>query len=43
MLRDISDSRFYGGLHYRATLDKSEVQGRKITQNILATVKFLKG
>lgn len=42
MLKDISDSRFYGGLHYRATLDKSEIQGRKITENILANVKFLK-
>ena len=42
MLREISDSRLYGGLHYRATLDKSEVQGKRIAQNILATVKFLK-
>ena len=42
MLKDISDSRLYGGLHYRATVDKSEAQGRKVAQNILATVKFLK-
>ena len=42
MLKDISDSRFYGGLHYRATLDKSEAQGRKVTENILNNVKFLK-
>ena len=42
MLKEISDSRFYGGLHYHATLDKSEAQGKKITENILNTVKFLK-
>ena len=42
MLNEISDSRFYGGLHYRATLDKSETQGTKVAQNILETVKFLK-
>jgi hypothetical protein len=39
---DISDSRFYGGLHYRATLDKSTAQGKKVADNILSTVKFLK-
>ena len=42
MLKEISDSRLYGGIHYRATLDKSEAQGKKIAANILATVKFLK-
>ena len=39
---EISDSRFYGGLHYRATLEKGTEQGKKVAQNILATVKFLK-
>jgi len=39
---EISDSRFYGGLHYRATLDKSTEQGKKVAQNILSTIKFLK-
>ena len=39
---DISDSRFYGGLHYRATLAKSIEQGKKVAQNILNKVKFLK-
>ncbi|HEX6170453.1 MAG TPA: vanadium-dependent haloperoxidase, partial [Chitinophagaceae bacterium] len=39
---EISDSRLYGGLHYRATLDKSTVQGKKVAQNILNKVKFLK-
>ena len=42
MLKEISDSRLYGGLHYRATVDKSEAQGKKVAENILATVKFLK-
>ena len=42
MLNEISDSRLYGGLHYKATLDKSIVQGKKVTENILNNVKFLK-
>ena len=42
MMNDISLSRFYGGLHYIETLDKSEEQGAKVAQNILSTVKFLK-
>lgn len=42
LMKEISDSRFYGGLHYRATLDKSEKQGAKVAENILNTVKFLK-
>jgi hypothetical protein len=39
---EISDSRFYGGLHYRATLTKSTAQGKKVADNILNKVKFLK-
>ena len=42
LLKEISDSRLLGGLHYTATLDKSEAQGRKVAENILATIKFLK-
>ncbi len=42
LMNEISDSRFYGGLHYRATLDKSIKQGKKVTQNILSKIKFLK-
>lgn len=42
MGREMADSRFYGGLHYTATCEKSLVQGKKIAQNILSTVKFLK-
>lgn len=39
---EINDSRFYSGLHYRATNNKSEAQGKKVAKNILATIKFLK-
>ncbi|MEO6358262.1 MAG: vanadium-dependent haloperoxidase [Ferruginibacter sp.] len=39
---EISDSRFYGGLHYRATLEKSTEMGKIIAENILSTIKFLK-
>ena len=39
---DMADSRVYGGLHYWETQEKSLVQGKKVAQNILNTVKFLK-
>ncbi len=39
---DMADSRIYGGLHYRETQEKSLVQGKKVAQNILSNVKFLK-
>ncbi|HSC54524.1 MAG TPA: vanadium-dependent haloperoxidase [Phnomibacter sp.] len=42
MLREISYSRLYGGLHYYATLVKSEAQGKKVAQNIWEKVKFQK-
>jgi hypothetical protein len=42
MSNDISDSRFYSGLHYRATLVKSTEQGKKVAENILSKVKFMK-
>ena len=42
LLNEISDSRLYGGLHYRATLKKSEAQGEKVAKNILRKIKFLK-
>jgi hypothetical protein len=42
MGKEMSDSRIYGGLHYQATCDKSRLQGKKVGQNILSTVKFLK-
>ena len=43
MLKEISASRLYGGIHFQATLDKSEAQGNRVAQNILNTIKFLKG
>jgi membrane-associated phospholipid phosphatase len=39
---DMANSRLYGGLHYRETCDKSLVQGKKVAQNILNTINFLK-
>jgi hypothetical protein len=39
---DMADSRVYGGLHYWETQEKSLVQGKKVAQNILEEVKFLK-
>jgi hypothetical protein len=39
---EMSNSRVYGGIHYQATCDKSRVQGIKVAENILGTVKFLK-
>jgi hypothetical protein len=39
---DISTSRILGGLHYQLTLDKSRVQGKKIGENILSRIEFLK-
>jgi hypothetical protein len=42
MVKEISDSRVYAGIHYRLSCDKGEEQGKKIGQNINATVKFLK-
>jgi hypothetical protein len=42
MSTDMSDSRVYGGLHYRETQEKSLIQGKKVAQNILNKVKFKK-
>lgn len=39
---EIDASRVYSGLHYRATCEKSEEQGKKVAQNILKIIKFLK-
>ena len=39
---DAADSRVYGGLHYVETQEKSLVQGKKVAQNILSKVHFLK-
>ena len=42
MGQDMANSRLYGGLHYKATCEKSLVQGKKVAQNILNNVHFLK-
>ncbi len=42
MSKEMSDSRVFGGLHYQATCDKSRVQGKRVAQNILTKLKFLK-
>lgn len=39
---DMANSRIYGGLHYRETCEKSIVQGKKVAQNILTKIHFLK-
>lgn len=40
--RDMAESRFYGGIHYMETCNKSLVQGKKIAQNINEKVQFKK-
>ncbi|MEP7375854.1 MAG: vanadium-dependent haloperoxidase [Chitinophagaceae bacterium] len=42
MGKEMSDSRVFGGLHYQATCDKSTLQGKKVGQNILRRLEFLK-
>ena len=42
MGKEMSDSRVFGGIHYQASCDKGSLQGKKVGQNILSTVKFLK-
>lgn len=39
---DMADSRLYGGLHYKETCVKSIAQGKKVAQNILEKIHFLK-
>jgi hypothetical protein len=35
-------SRLYGGIHYRQSIEIGFWQGRKVAENIISTVKFLK-
>ena len=42
MGQEMADSRFYGGLHYKESCVKGIAQGKKVTENILKKVKFLK-
>ena len=40
--QEMSNSRVFGGIHYQATCDKSFWLGKKVSNNILSRVKFLK-
>ena len=42
MSKEMADSRVFGGIHYQATCDKSRKQGKKVGQNILRRIEFLK-
>lgn len=35
-------SRLYGGIHYRISIERGFWQGRKVANNIISTLKFLK-
>jgi hypothetical protein len=39
---DAGNSRLYAGIHYQPSIDIGLVQGRKIAQNIISKLKFLK-
>ncbi len=39
---DAGNSRFYGGIHYQPSIDIGLEQGRKVAQNIISMLKFLK-
>ena len=40
--KEMADSRFYGGLHYKETCEKSLIQGKTIAHNILNKINFKK-
>ena len=40
--REMGDSRVFGGIHYQASCDKGFWLGKKISDNILSKLKFLK-
>ena len=40
--KEMGDSRVFGGIHYQASCDKGFWLGKKISNNILSKVKFLK-
>jgi hypothetical protein len=42
MVKEISMSRLYGGIHYRYSCDEGMKQGKKVAQNIDSSLKFLK-
>jgi len=40
--REMGNSRIFGGIHYQASIDKGFSLGKKVCNNILSKVKFLK-
>lgn len=40
--KELGDSRVYGGIHYQASCDKGFWLGKRVSNNILSKVKFLK-
>jgi len=40
--KELGDSRVFGGIHYQASCDKGFWLGKKVSDNILTKVKFLK-
>jgi hypothetical protein len=40
LVKEVSDSRVYAGIHYRYSCEKGSEQGKKIAANILRTLKF---
>jgi len=42
MGKEMADSRVFGGIHYQASCNNGSLQGKKVGENILNTVKFLK-
>lgn len=42
LAREISDSRYYGGIHFRRTLDLSLDYGKKMGDHCLGRIQFLK-
>jgi hypothetical protein len=39
---DAGNSRLYAGIHYQASINKGLEQGKKVAQNIISKLKFLK-
>jgi len=42
MANEIGDSRVYGQIHYPRSCEDGQALGRKVAQNVLSKVKFLK-
>jgi hypothetical protein len=42
LANEIGDSRVYGQIHYPKSCDDAQALGRKVAQNVLSTLKFLK-